>query len=254
MPEIIDSWDSGLPGANWDSGLSWDVNVGANPGDISAWLKLITSEHNDKPNYMATVAVVLQPIADIMATIAAMPALFDLDNAVGDQLDKVGLWVGVSRNVSVPLTGVYFSFDEAGVGFDEGTWFDQFNPLSGLVILPDDAYRTLLRATIAANQWNGTTPGVYAAWNTLFAGTGFGILIQDYGNMHMAYALTGPVPDAVTRALFTGGYLNLKPSTVKIDFYMTPTVANVPYFGFDVENAAISGFDGGAWAALTPGN
>jgi hypothetical protein len=253
MASVIDSWDSGLPGANWDSGLQWDLTVGPNPGDISGYLKLFTSEHNDKPNFMATAAVLLQPIADIQALIAGMPALFDVDNAAGDQLDKVGEWVGVKRDISVPLAGVYFSLDTPGVGFDQGTWFGPFDPLSGLVHLPDDGYRTLLRARIASNHWDGTIPGAYAAWDTLFRGTGFGILIQDAGNMHMAYALTGPVPNAVTKALFTGGYLNLKPATVKIDLFMTPTVANAPYFGFDVQNGAIAGFDTGAWGSGVPG-
>lgn len=253
MPEIIRTFDSGLPGAQYDVGLQWDVNVGISTGDISGWLKRFTSAHNQRPKFMTVAAALLQPIADIYASINSIPDLFDLDNAVGDQLDKIGEWVGVNRGIAVPLTGVYFSFDTAGVGFDEGTWFDAFNPESGLVRLADDAYRTLLRARIAANQWDGTIPGAYAAWDRLFAGTGFGILIQDYSNMHMAVALTGPVPDAVTAALFTGGYLSLKPSTVRIDAFITPTVASAPYFGFDVANAAIAGFDTGAWGAVSPG-
>lgn len=254
MAQVIANWDSGLPGANWDSGLSWDVNVGPSPGDISGYLNLITSEHNDKPKFMATVALLLQPIADIQAVMASMPAKFDLDNAVGDQLDKVGEWVGVTRNIAVPLVGVYFSFNVAGVGFGQGTWYNLFDPLSGQVQLADDGYRTLLRARIASNHWDGTIPGAYAAWDALFANTGFSILIQDLGNMHMVYALTGPLPDAVTKALFTGGYLALKPSSVRIDYYLTPSVPNTPYFGFGVQNSAIAGFGTGAWGATSPGN
>jgi len=252
MP-IIDTWDSGLPGAAWDSGLQWDVNVGPNPGDISAYLALVTSGHNDKPKFMATMALLLQPIADIFALVKSMPALFDLDNAVGDQLDKVGEWVGVTRNISVPLPGVYFSLDQAGLGLNEGSLKGEFDPVAGLLVLPDQNYRTFLRARIASNQWDGTIPGAYAAWDVLFAGTGYGILIQDAGNMSMILALTGPVPDAVTNALFVGGYLSLKPSTVRISNYIAPAIADTPYFGIGVSNAVIAGLDSGTFGNTTAG-
>jgi hypothetical protein len=119
--------------------------------------------------------------------------------------------------------------------------------------LPDDAYRTLLRARIASNHWDGTIPGAYAIWNELFAGTGLGILIGDGGDMTMLYALTGPVPDAVTLALFIGGYLTLKPATIGVSNYMTPSVPNAPYFGIGLENAAIGGLDVGAFGNTSVG-
>ncbi len=248
---LIYQWDSGLPGAQWDSGLEWDIVIGPSSGNIDGYLKLITSEHRVRPNYTAMVSVTLQPFADLTYNESGIPIAFDLDNAVGAQLDIIGQWVGVSRQLTTPLTDVYFSLDVDGLGFDEGTWSSQFQPTTQFVILSDDQYRLLLRARIANNHWDGTTPGAYTIWDTVFAGTGFGILIQEAAVMHMLFALTGTVPDAVTLALFTGGYLNIKPAGVRIDAYITPTVSNVPYFGFDVENASISGFDVGAWGKET---
>jgi hypothetical protein len=216
---------------------------------VQPWLNIITSEHNQQPKFMTMVAAVLQPFADNIATMLSMTAAFDLDVAVGAQLDIVGQWVGVSRDITVPLTGVYFSLDNPLLGFDSGTWFSTFDPESGLVVLPDENYRTLLRARIASNQWDGSIPGAYSIWDQLFAGQDISILIQDLGNMHMIMALTGGAPDAVTLALFTGGYLTLKPEGVAV-IYMTPSVPDTPYFGFDVENASISGFDTGAWGLI----
>lgn len=216
-------------------------------GDITLYLSIITSEHNQLAKFVPTVAGNVQPYADGIATVQSMPNLFDVDVAIGVQLDLVGQWIGVTRDVTVPLTGVYFTLDDATLGFDQGTWFSSFNPITGLVHLGDDAYRTLLRARIANNQWDGTIPSAYDVWNNVFFGTGIGLLIQDLEDMHMILALTGPVPDAVTLALFKGGYLNIKPAGVHIDAYLTPTVPDTPYFGFDVENPSISGFDVGAW-------
>ena len=249
----VEDWDSGQPGAFWDSGLQWDVNTFPPNGDVQPYLALVTSEHQPMPDYMAMLAATLQPLADGLALLASMPALYDLDLAVGQQLDTTGLWIGVTRDIAEPLPDVYFSFDTPGLGFDQGTWFGPGDSVDGLVVLPDANYRTLLYARAAANQWDGTIEGAYAVWNVLFEGTGYGILIQDLDNMHIIYALTGPVPDALTEALFTGGYLNLVSAGVMVDAYLVPTVPDAPFFGFGVENSSISGFGTGAWANVELG-
>lgn len=244
---VVANWDTNQPGAQWDSGLQWDVNVGPSPGDVSSYLARITSKYNLKPKFMEMVENVAQPFADNIAVLATMYLLFDVDYAVGAQLDVVGQWVGAGRDVTVPLTGVYFSYDTLGLGLDQGTIYNSFNPISGLVRLSDSAYRTFIRGRIANNHWDGSIEGAYAVWDTAFAGTGVGILIQDLGNMHMIMALTGPVTDAVTLALFKGGYLKLKPAGVHVDNYYTLSVPGAPYFGLDIENDVIAGLDIGAW-------
>lgn len=239
------TWDSGL---YWDAGLLWDVVITPEVGDVTPYLDLITSEHRPQPLYVAMITATLQPIVNNLATLQRMVPLFDLDLASGAQLDIVGEWVGVSRVLTTPLVGVYFSFGTAGVGFGEGTWKGEFDPVSGLIILPDDTYRTLLRAKIANNQWDGTIPGAYRVFDQIFGDADTRVLIQDLGNMHMIFALIGTIPDAVTTALFSGGYLNLKPAGVQVDAYFTPSTPDTPYFGFGLANPSISGFGAGAWA------
>lgn len=217
---------------------------------LTDYTSLVTSEYQSSPNFMAMVSLLAQWGVDRRNMLASIPGLFDIDDAVGQQLDWVGLWVGASRNLSTPLTGVYFSFDETGLGFDEGTWLGPFDPTSGLTALPDAQYRILLYATISANNWDGTIPSAYTAWNTIFEPLGYSILIQDNQDMTMDIALIGPTPDAVTLALFLGGYLNLIPAGVGIGYYFVPSLPGVPIFGFDAENSSISGFDVGAWAAV----
>lgn len=251
---LVETWDDPRFGATWDSGLDWDSNVGPTIGDVAPYLALITSAHNRKSNYMAMLRLVFEPLGAIQRLIAGMPALFDIDFAVGEQEDFVGQWVGATRNVSVALPNVYFSLDSAPLGLDFGSMQGGDDPTTGLIILPDEQYRTLLRARVANNQWDGTIPGAYAIWNTLFAGTGTGILIQDLGNMHMIFALTGPTPDAVTLALFTGGYLDIRPAGVRIDYYITPPTPAAPYFGLDAETSGVSGLDVGAFGVETAGS
>ncbi len=136
--------------------------------DPSDYTVLITSEHRDKPRFMATVRALVQPLVDQMNVLQSMPSKFDLDNAVGVQLDDVGLWVGVSRKVRTPLTGIYFSFDVAGLGFDQGIWKGPFDPDTGLTVLDNDTYRLVIRAKIGANHWDGTLASSAAILNSIF--------------------------------------------------------------------------------------
>lgn len=219
---------------------------------VSDYTSLITSEHQ-KPKFLAMVSVLAQWAVDRQNLTQSIrgegnnPGLYDVDVAVGQQLDRVGEWIGRSRQLEIPLTGVYFSFDDAGLGFDQGTWLGPFDPTTGLVSLPDDTYRILLYATIAANNWDGTIPSAYEAWNTIFEPLGYQILIQNNQDMTMSFVLMGPSPNAVTYALFTGGYLNLCPAGVGVVGYFIPTIPNVPVFGFDADGDLIAGFDEGCW-------
>jgi len=216
-------------------------------GDAVPYLNLITTEHADKYKFAGTVLASVQPFVDITATLNSMTGLYDLDNAVGEQLDVVGQWVGVTRYVSTPLTGVYFSLDTAGLGLDQGLIWSSGEPLTGLTALPDDIYKLLIRAKIVANHWDGSIPNAYEIWNTLLAPQGYQIIIQDNGDMTMTLGLVSEIVNPTFFQLFIGGYLDLKPSGVQIAGYITPSV-QAPFFGLDVENSAISGLDVGAFA------
>jgi hypothetical protein len=215
----------------------------AQPSDYTA---LITTEHADKPKFMAMMSIVAQFFADQINVAQSIPAAFDLDQAVGVQLDAVGQWAGIKRQVRTPLS-VYFSFDTAGLGFDQGNWQGPFDPTTGLTSLDDVTYRTLIRAKIAANSWDGTIPGAAAAYANLFNGSGSYIFIQDNQDMTMTVGVSGAIPSALLRALFSGGYLPLKPEGVRA-MYVVPSINNTSLFGFDVQNQYIGGFDSGSWA------
>lgn len=160
---------------------------------------------------MATLAAIVQPFADAIAVLESMPGLYDLDVAVGDQLDTDGLWIGRSRNLQVPIANSYFSFDITGLGFGQGVWMGPFDPTTGLVVLDDETYRLYLRATVAENNWDGTIPGAYAALDPLL--DPIGIRIDD-DHMAMNLSFTGGTPIAIIAALFTGQYIALRPAGV----------------------------------------
>ncbi|CAB4150068.1 Protein of unknown function DUF2612 [uncultured Caudovirales phage] len=208
------------------------------------YLNLITSQHRDKPKFLATVDLNTAVQRRVQDLLASMPEKFDVDNAVGQQLDVIGQWVGISRNVAIPVDGVYFSWDGSEfVGWEFGVWQDNLQPAT-ISTLPDDVYRTLIRAKIAANRWDGTTEGAYEVWDAVFPN--LTILIQDNQNMSYGLIIQGGIIDSLTLALLTGGYIPLKPEGVRVTNYYVP-VDTGPVFGWDVESDFIGGWDEASW-------
>lgn len=217
---------------------------------VQNYLDLVTSEHAKREKFIATLTALLQPLSDNVDLIASLPAKFDISVAVGDQLDAVGKWVGQSRVVNSELTGVYFSFDTDGVGFDEGAWFGPGDSPTGLSTLPDDTYRLLLYARIAINQWDGTEPGAVNGFAAMFEAEGFRIALQDNQDMTMGMVgLTGDV-GPLLQALFEQGYMDFRPAGVRINEHVVPSVPGAPFFGFGPETGLIGGFGTGAWASI----
>ncbi|MBR8380725.1 DUF2612 domain-containing protein [Burkholderia cenocepacia] len=214
--------------------------------DISDYTSLITSEHRSQPNYIGVVTALIQPLVDQMNMLAAMPGQFDLDVAVGVQLDAIGVWVGISREIATPLAGVYFSFDVDGLGFDQGIWKGPYDPDDGLVSLDDDTYRLVIRAKIGANHWDGTLGSSADILNSIFNGDTH-LFIEDNQDMSMTIAIAGKVPSPVFLALLANGYLPLKPEGVRIAYRMVTSVDETPIFGFDMDNEYVAGFDVGSW-------
>ncbi len=215
---------------------------------IDDYLQLITSEHRDKPLFTAVMTALLTPIVDRINLLKSFPELYDLDSAVGKQLDGVGEWVGISRNLAVPLTDVYFTWDgPALLGWDSGSWMGPFDPSTGLVSLPDDEYRQLIKAKIAANRWTGGIFDAEVIWSQVFAGSGRQIIVQDNQDMSMTIGFVGAPLTAVQQALLTGGYFPLKPEGVRVKFYAVPPDTG-PLFAWDADSPALAGWDAGRWA------
>jgi hypothetical protein len=195
------------------------------PADITQYLAEITSEHNEKPRFVATVSITAQHMADTALTEQYYFYYFDLDQAVGYQLDCVGEWVGANRILSLP---------------------------QGITQIPDDQYRVLLRAVIAANHWDGTIPGAYDAWAIILKDTPFTFLIQDYPDGEMAEGIVGPYPpDPILQALFTSGKLDIKPAGIRL-WHVLPSVwpaglGGAPIFGLDANTPVCAGLDVSVW-------
>lgn len=182
---------------------------------------LITSEHNDKPKFMATVELLTGAMAELQETLASLETKFDVDTAEGQQLDFIGEWVGIGRVLDAPLA-VYFSFDIVGLGFDEGTWFGPGDSIGGVVALDDETYRLVIRATIAADHWDGTLTSYQLIMTAALAGTGNTLYAIDNQNMTINIVVTGPPLSEIVRGIINAGQLAIKPLGVSIAGYTLP--------------------------------
>lgn len=224
------------------------------PWDVGNYTALITSEYSASPNYMEMVAQTCQPFADLVSVLQAAPFTYDVDIAIGNQLDVVGQWVGVSRLVEVPIVDVYFSFDLAGVGFDEGVWWYKGAPENELVSLPDDFYRAVIKARILNNHWNGSKEDAYKLATWIFGPLGYTLLIKDNADLTMALGLAGGQPPTqLIIALLISGKFDVKPAGVQIINYFFP-YAPGPIFALGplpIEEDVLAGLGTGYWIQYT---
>jgi len=217
------------------------------PRTVADYTALITSEHALRPKFVATVELACALQAQLQSVLASLPKEFDVYEAIGAQLDSVGLWVGASRYLRIPLTGVYFTWDDmVQTGWGAGTWKGPFDPDSGLTRLPDDSYRVLILGKIAANHWDGSIPGVYSVWDQVFPASD--IVIQDNQDMSMVVGIANAQLSTVDLALLTGGYIPLKPEGVRVSYYAVSDEG--PLFAWDADSVALKGWDYGYWPTL----
>ena len=217
---------------------------------MSKYTDLITNYHATKPLFFQHVDLSTRPLVDTVSAMAGMITAFDIDTAVGVQLDIIGEWVDRSRVVSEPITGVYFSFDTDGLGFDQGVWQGPYDPDNGYTALSDETYRIILKAKIAINNWDGTNDSLPGILNTALAGSGLAMQIIDNQDMTIS-VIVFPENDIadVSRELLAAirqGYLTIKAAGVLAGSIITPSTGT-QMFGFDLDNEYFAGFDTGAW-------
>lgn len=166
---------------------------------ITKYLNIPTSEHQVKTNFMAWLTDWLNIINDNIANTSTMPSAFDIDRAVGVQLDTIGAYVGRTRTLN-------------------------YNPASGASpVLDDTHYVTALKAKIAQNSWDGTVQQMYSIWNALFPNNALSIV--DNQNMTMSAIISGQL-DALTTEMIANKLIIPKPSGVGLTLITSTSITD----------------------------
>jgi hypothetical protein len=191
------------------------------PRAIDPYLALIPDYNAVQPNFMAVLAATMQPLVDLQSFLSGLPEQFDLDTAIGAQLDIVGIWIGKSRQLSLPISNVYFSWDTPGLGWEQGSWQGAFDPADALANLDDGTYRQVLYAKVGSNHWDGTITGIVDILTALFGSQGVTITVVDGQDMTMTVTVTGTINSVIFKALLTGGQIPIKPEGVTINYVLS---------------------------------
>ncbi len=211
---------------------------------------LITSQYQNSTKFLDWLSSgTFQVAEDIASLLEGMDQKFDLDVAVGPQLDVVGDLAGLSRRLEVEIyeSDVGFTWDDANLGWDCGIWVEGTSTV--LLDLPDDVYRTCIKVQIAANYWNGSIDQAYEIWQNLFGSNPI-LAIQNRLNMTMDFMMYGDDSIAIISYLFSQEYISFRPAGVGCTYHVD-TVTE-PFFAWDFDEGdtfLFAGWDVGQWSA-----
>lgn len=215
------------------------------PKTASDYRALVPSQNADKEKFLAVLDALTEASVQLQTMAAQWPQMYDLDTALGVQLDIIGEWVGISRLLPVPVSGVYFEWDGlAAVGWEVGVWQGPFDPSSGLVALNDEDYRRLIRTKILINQWDGSQEQMLAIWNQFLPNNRPGIVV-DNQDMTISLGFEGGPITGLQLAVLQLGLPLIKPSGVRILEVFSAT-DDEPLFFWDSE----PGWDTAYWSIL----
>lgn len=214
---------------------------------LSDYIDLITSQHRNRPKFAGVTASAVAPLALTVGMVdTSMLQAWDIDTAIGTQLDQVGEWIGATRYVEQPLVSVYFSWDDViATGWGHGYWQGKHDPSTGVIALADDMYRLVLYAKIASNNWDGTRETIESIWDNSFGDTST-LTLVDHQDMSITIGLQGIAINDVLLYILTSGRIPLKPEGVRLREYI---VSDDRIFGFDADSPTIGGWDEADWGS-----
>jgi hypothetical protein len=165
---------------------------------------LLLAQYRDQPRARATIRLLAkQALADMITD--QVNAAFDIDTAVGTQLDVIGKYVGLSRMVGDPIAQPYFDFSDydgtlRNNGFTDYTdaainaqaiWYQYQFQGQRNTALSDDAFRFLIKAQIILNANDGTLCSIQQLLLNFLPGA---VALTDNHDMTMTYTLGSKLP------------------------------------------------------------
>ena len=158
--------------------------------DIQRYLDRIEMQHSVRPKYMAVVTELLEKLDSAHGIMKAVPELYNVETAVGVQLDVVGELVGVIRK-DIP---------------------ELIPDITAEDVEDDDLIRTIILCKIAQDNWDGTNDDLIDIWETT-ASRLVDIDYIDNQDMTVDVIVEGPVDYEVAK-LLDSEYIIPKPMGV----------------------------------------
>jgi Protein of unknown function (DUF2612) len=208
--------------------------------------QLLILQYANQPKAVATIGVLVDEILQ-NGLIFQLETAFDLDTAVGAQLDILGQYIGVTRYYkAINFPAGYFGFvttsNQTSAGQKGFCLSSTFNSDTGNFLttsevpgndqqLSDDNYRVLLQFQIICNSINMSQKSIDDA---LFQFFGNNIILTSANNMVISYIIYD-YSNQLIQVLIQKGVLP-KPLGVRLGRSIVPPT-NKPYFGFSLSTS-----------------
>lgn len=168
---------------------------------VSDALSLLLSQFNDSTQMRAFLAAQMAPTQDVEDALAVLYTAFDVQTAVGAQLDVLGAIVGEQRNARVDSEFRAYVLGRIAANASDGSrsaiykvvrlLLGTTNNALKIVTLPPAYYRLEITGGLAKFPWDASVPAqtVAKAITTLVTdatsvGVGFGVLYQAADDAH----------------------------------------------------------------------
>lgn len=181
------------------------------------YYKLYTNLYVTKPKAMATLKAQIEPLVHLANQCFAMLDTFNIDKAVGQQLDTIGAWVGIPRVLDYRIAGYYFTHDGTALeGWGNGIWYVAGDPTSTTTTLADSEYRSLIRATIKRNNSQGTVADIHAIILAAFPALNASLQVIDNQDMTIRINYNTGALNSIQIGLLEGLVVPFKPCGVGV--------------------------------------
>ena len=161
--------------------------------------ELVILQYYQKEKAQGEIKVYSDEFENVYSFLNEFFTQFDIDQATGDRLDKIGKIVGISRIVEGGVIKKFFGYAGASnaLAYDEGRYFVEGDDLFTDSELTDGQYRVFIKAKISKNNASAVLvaderDGLQDAIQFLFDGEAY---VTDNQNMTLNLYVSDEIPE-----------------------------------------------------------
>ena len=174
---------------------------------VAYYASKLALQYRTLPKATATISILAkQAVADFFAE--DIQNAYDLETAVGAQLDVLAKYIGVSRNSNIPTTAQFFGYALVAGGGSVNGYNSAVDPATNGFLyervyassLPetaftDEQFQFVLSLQIALNHFDGTLAYIQQMLADYFGGQ---VTVTDNLNMSLTYSVPDNFPISAT--------------------------------------------------------
>lgn len=187
--------------------------------DLSSAPDRIYAQYRDKPKAAAWYRIVMRLASKIGSAAESVRTSYDIDTAIGEQLDVIGRIVVAPRSFidNIPMMPGLFALTDGDEFGDDGAMFSPLT-IGQDSQLSDELYRMVIRAKIVKNSSDGSIESILSGINFLLPGANV-IRVTDGEDMSFSIEFSGQISNLERYALLNAALIP-KPQGVRFNGFL----------------------------------